>query len=343
MTPIAPFKESSATDNPVVLRQRLDDEGYLFFRRLQDPDTMRALRRDVLEVIGAGGWLVPGTDPNDGIAALEARCTEGDVEYPAVYHQVYRLESFHRAGHCPEVLDLLAKLIDGPVLPHPQKIARLWFPQYTEHTTPIHQDFVHFQGSYETLSVWAPIGDCPIELGGLAVIPGSHKINAVHHHHFSLGAGGLAIDTADLNGAWHSTDYQIGDTLIFPSLTVHQALPNNTVDRLRISLDNRYQPQQVPIGEHMLEPHLGLNSALSWDEVYENWKNTELQYYWKDLPLKIVPRDSQWGETGFKEALQLARQGDNDALYLMRRLIKRDPADPRVAAAREILAEVAAA
>jgi hypothetical protein len=343
MTAITPFKESSAIENPAVLRQRLDDEGYLFFRRLQDPNTIRALRRDIVTVLQAGGWLVPGTDPEDGIAALNARCTEGDVEYPAVYHQVYRLESFHRAGHCPEVLQLLAKLIDGPVLPHPQKIARLWFPQYTEHTTPIHQDFVHFQGSFQTLSVWAPIGDCPIDLGGLAVIPGSHKVNKVLTHHFSLGAGGLAIDPADLQGQWHSTDYQIGDTLIFPSLTAHQALPNNTTDRLRLSLDNRYQPQHVPIGEHMLEPHLGLSSALTWDEVYANWESTELQYYWKDLPLDIVPRDPQWGEAGFKEALDLARQGDDHALYLMHRLVKRDAVDPRVAQAKAILEELAAA
>ena len=83
------------------LRLRMDDEGYVFFRGLLDPDRLRTLRRDMLEVIAANGWLVPGTDPMDGIADPDKRCTEGDLGYVDVYHQVYRLESFHRSGHWP--------------------------------------------------------------------------------------------------------------------------------------------------------------------------------------------------------------------------------------------------
>ena len=146
-----PFRVSNdILDDPAALRERIADEGYLFLRGLQDKDKLRALRRDMLEVMMAGGWLVAGTDPSDGIASIEARCAEGDVEYTGVYHDVYKLESFHRSGHWDEIVDVIAKIVDGHVLPHPSKIARLWFPQYTEHTTPIHQDFVHFQGSYDT-------------------------------------------------------------------------------------------------------------------------------------------------------------------------------------------------
>ena len=50
-----------------------------------------------------------------------------------------------------------------------------------------------------------------------------HQIDAVHDHHFSLGAGSLAIDTEQLEGQWVTTDYAIGDTLIFHSLTVQSA------------------------------------------------------------------------------------------------------------------------
>ena len=50
-------------------------------------------------------------------------------------------------------------------MPHPMKITRLWFPQYTDHTTPFHQDFVHFQSNLEVITVWTPVGDCPMELG----------------------------------------------------------------------------------------------------------------------------------------------------------------------------------
>jgi len=328
---------NDAIADPDELRRRIDVEGYLFFRALQDPDKLLALRREILGVCREGAWLREGSELSAGIADPSRRCTEGDLEYATVYHQIYKLESFHRAGHWPEVLAMMETVIGGPVLPHPQKIARLWFPQYTEHTTPIHQDFVHFQGAFKTYTCWAPVGDCPRELGGLAVLPGSHRINAVRDHHFSLGAGSLAIDTGQLEGQWVTTDYAIGDSLIFHSLTVHQALPNRTADRLRISLDNRYQGLDQPIAEHMLLPHLRAHHELTWDEVYRDWGSKELQYYWRGLDLEVMPKDESWGARGFAEALSLARQGDLVARHHLTRLVNRDPSTEQARAAAAAL------
>lgn len=330
---------NDAMNEPEELRRRINDEGYLFFKKLQDPDKLWNLRREMLTAIQEGGWLIAGTDPMEGIADISRQCTEGDLEYPKVYHEVYKLEAFHRSGHWPEVLDMMEKVIGKPVLPHPQKIARIWFPKYTEHTTPVHQDFVHFQGNFETYTCWAPVGDCPIELGGLAVLPGSHKVNTVLDHHFSLGAGSLCVDADELDGDWHTTDYEIGDSLIFPALTVHKALSNLTEDRLRVSLDNRYQAMGDPIAEHMLLPHLNIFSALSWDDVYRDWESDELKYYWQDLDMPVVPRDFSYAEKGFEEALSLAREGDERARLHLTRAIKRDPTSPQARAAQEVLQE----
>ena len=323
-----------------ALRGRLAEEGYVFLRGVMDRDKLMALRGEIMEVLMAGGWLQEGTDPVDGIARPGVQCTEGDVEYAKVYHRMYRLESFHRAGHWLEVMAVMEQVIGAEVLPHPQKIARLWFPQYTEHTTPMHQDFVHFQGSFETYTFWAPVGDCPLELGGLAVLPSSHKIGKVREHHFSLGAGGLVVDEEGLQGTWLSADYEAGDALIFPSLTVHQALPNYTEDRLRISLDNRYQAKDKPIAEHMLGPHFRGMGGFDWPQCYEGWESDELQYYWEDQELDIVPQTTQWGDKGFGEALALARGGDERALYQLRRIARRDPESERGQRAIELLAEM---
>ena len=91
------------------------------------------------------------------------------------------------------------------------------------------------------------MGTAPFELGPLAVLPGSHKVRKVLPHHFSPGAGGLIIDLVaetprhpELAKPWLSTNFEIGDTLFFPALTVHKALPNVTADRMRISLGNRH-------------------------------------------------------------------------------------------------------
>ena len=305
------------------LQRRIADEGYLFFKGLMDAEKLRELRREMMSTIQQAGWLIAGTDPMDGIADVNMRYTEGDNEYTAGYAHVYRLENFHRSAHWPEVTDMVAKILGGPIMPHPQKVARIWFPKYTEHTTPTHQDYVHFQGSFNTLTCWAPVGDCPIELGGLAVIPRSHKTERVLEHHFALGAGGLIVDETaheDVDPVWHSTNYECGDALFFPALTIHKALPNYTEDRLRLSLDNRYLKVGEEIAEHMLLPHGP--SKLTWEEIYSRWENDDLKYYWRVYDNQVVERDLSYGQKGFAEAVNLARSGNEDAIYMLTRAVK---------------------
>ncbi len=329
-------------DDTEELRRRLDDDGYLFFRRLLDPVRLLNVRREMLTIMQAGGWLIEGTDPVDGIANPDARSTEGDSEYTGVYHAVYRLQSFHEIAHCREVMNALERVRGCQMVPQPQKVARLWFPKFTEHTTPIHQDFVHFQGTFDNLTCWSPIGDCPRELGGLAVLRGSHRVARVLDHHFSLGAGSLHVDPAlhsELSDEWQTTDYEVGDTLIFTALTVHKALPNVTEDRLRVSLDNRYQRVSDPIAQHMLNPHLSSMSPLSWADVYADWNSDEFQYYWKDLNLSVLPKITKYLDQAFEEAIQLSRSGDERARLHLRRIALRDPASDQGKQAASVLAE----
>ena len=321
---IKEFRVSNdAMDDQAELQRRIADEGYLFFKGLMDADRLRDLRHEMMSAIQRAGWLIAGTDPLDGIADINMRFTEGDNEYSEGYAQVYRLENFHRSAHWPEFTDMVATILGGPIMPHPQKVARIWFPKYTEHTTPTHQDYVHFQGSWNTVTCWAPVGDCPIELGGLAVIPESHKVKRILDHHFSLGAGGLSVDETeheDVDPAWHSTNYEMGDALFFPALTIHKALPNYTEDKLRLSLDNRYLKVGEEIADHMLLPHGP--SRLSWDEIYPDWKADDLKYYWRDYENQVVERDMSFGQKGFAEAVDLARTGNEDAIYMLKRAVK---------------------
>ena len=335
------LRESNDVRNDVPqLRHRLEEDGYLFFRRLLDPGRLLKLRREMMTVMQVGGWLVSGTDPSDGIANLDARCTEGDIGYTDVYHEVYKLQSLHEIAHCRDILDLLEGIRGCQMMPQPQKVARLWFPKFAEHTTPIHQDFVHFQGVHDNLTCWSPVGDCPRELGGLAVLHGSHKVDRVLQHHFSLGAGSLLVDPADhpeLGDEWLTTDYEPGDALIFPFLTIHKALPNLTEDRLRVSLDNRYQRVGDPIAEHMLQPHLSSMTPLSWEQVYEDWDCDDLQYYWQNFSNPTLPKITEYMDKAFDEAVGLAREGDERGKLHLKRIAIRDPSSEQGKAAATLL------
>ena len=338
---------NDAKDEPKELKRRIYDEGYLFFKQLLNSDKLLELRRQILTTLQEGGWLMAGTDPMDGIADVDKKCTEGDRKYTEIYHKVQKLEALHRSGHWPETLDMIEKVMGRPAMPFPHQVVRLWFPKYTKYTTPIHQDFVHFQGHFDNLTAWAPIGDCPIELGGLAVIPGSHKVAKVLDHHFALGAGGLNIDVdketkkhPEITGSWYTTNYEVGDCLIFPALTIHKALPNVTEDQMRASLDNRYNPVGEPIAEHMLEPHLNNNGELTWEQIYEDWQSDELKYFWRNYNNPLVPHNTDFYEKGFADAIDRAREGEAHAILRLKTIVENDPDTPNGVVAKGVLKEL---
>jgi hypothetical protein len=103
--------------------------------------------------------------------------------------------------------------------------------------------------------------------------------------HDAYGAGGKGIDTEALPYRWTASDFAVGDVVVFHSLTVHKALPNASPDRLRLSVDYRYQAPSQPATEWSFLPHY---AQLSWDEIYAGWRSSRHQYYWRDLPVRFV-------------------------------------------------------
>lgn len=149
--------------SPDALKSRLLEEGYLFFKGLIEPDRIGELRSEILDLYRQHEWLLAGTNPLEGRVDKSKSCAEGEPLYLELCQRLYGLRSFHAVAHAPELIDTMDKLVDGEVLVHPSKIARMSFPQSERHTTPVHQDFVHFQGSFQTLTCWTPLSDCPVE------------------------------------------------------------------------------------------------------------------------------------------------------------------------------------
>jgi hypothetical protein len=283
---------------PEALRDRAAAEGYLFFRGLLPADPLLTLRREILSICAAHGFLAPDRDPAEAVAAPGARCRENDPPYMAAYDDIQRLESFHTLAHHPRLLTALEGLFDQPVLPHPRNIARVMFPQNNLFTTPAHQDYVHVQGTEHTWTAWIPLGDCPPELGGLEVLAGSHR-HGVLPVRSAYGAGGLGVETEGLGLDWHVGPFQCGDVLLFHSLTVHRGRDNRTPDRVRLSVDYRYQAQSEPVTEASLLPHF---NRVPWQEIYRDWNSEQYKFYWQRLPLRLVDHTRRYHESAQQPA-----------------------------------------
>ena len=126
------------------------------------------------------------------------------------------------------------------------------------------------------------------ELGGLAILRGSarHGLLPLAGH---VGAGNRQAVVPDemlRKLRWVTTDFGVGDVLLFPSLAVHAALHNASTFFPRLSVDFRWQLEGQALTPGCLEPHF---QQITWDEIYAGWSSDEHQWYWRDLDYEVVP------------------------------------------------------
>ena len=118
------------------------------------------------------------------------------------------------------------------------------------------------------------------------MLQGSHQEGYIPIQPAS-GAGGISVQLCQDEEVWVEGDYEIGDVLTFPCYTVHKALPSQYSDLIRLSIDARYQAISEPIEEKSLKPHCDLR----WEEIYADWEQDNLKYYWNETSLRLSPWD----------------------------------------------------
>jgi len=249
---------------PDVLRQRLDDDGYLFVPGFFNPALIQAARVSVTDRLAAEGVLDPA------FPVIEAMCRpdkalgfRGDLakNNPAVDRVVYG----------PELLGFYAQLFGEPV----RHFDHTWFRAISHgQGTPPHCDLVYMsRGTHQLLTAWIPYGEVPLEVGGLILLEDSHhKADRIKTYldvdvdlycennpkqvEKVVGKGGWShpgwltfnptVLRERLGGRWlTATHWRPGDFLTFKMTMVHASLDNQT-HRVRLSSDTRYQRASQP-------------------------------------------------------------------------------------------------
>ncbi len=283
------FEANSLGGDPTALRERLARDGYLLFRDVLPVAKLRSLRARITEVLADLGWIEDG--PDRDLAKLRVLAVrEGEDQFFEAYDRLVGIEELYSLPHDPDLQALLRSALGASVFPHPLSIMRLVFPGHPEITTPPHQDYRNNQGTVDLAATWIPLADCPMDGGALAVLEGSHRAGLLPVE-FHLGAGNrAAVVSQDLQQLrWLSTDFSLGDVLLFPALTVHRALHNSDPERMRLSVDYRHQLEGQGLTPPCLQPHFG---RTTWEEIYRGWQSDEFQYYWKNKSYIEVPWDA---------------------------------------------------
>jgi len=263
-----PLRVSDPGADPRVTRQRARRDGYVFCRALVPRDRIDALRGHALAVAEDLGWLDANAPRNAALAVGGARLgAYDDPRWIAFLRRVLphptfaavRVATLLVAGVGTNVSTLgpvarvmgrrTAALYAGSVVvltailgAQPQSdagdLCRVVSSDDPAHTTVAHQDHFYLPGGAPRWSMWVPLGRCPLVLGPLAVLPGSHERGLLPH------TGDVAwrrsVDVAD-DAGWAASDLEPGDAIFFSWLTVHRALPNASDRALRLSATCRYR------------------------------------------------------------------------------------------------------
>jgi ectoine hydroxylase-related dioxygenase (phytanoyl-CoA dioxygenase family) len=239
-------------DDREALRARFSEDGFVFLRGVVDRAAVAAVRADVAAILAESGWLADGSDPAEARPGDTVH-REGDETWIPVYTRVQSLYSFHALAHRDDVLRPIRALVgETEVLIHPRKIARITYP-LSKFPTPPHQDFPLIQGAADTYTLWLPFGECPVSLGALRLLTGSHR-DGVRPVFARSGVGGIGVDVDVDDPGFQTTDFGPGDAVVFHSCTVHYGPPNEG-DRVRLSADYRFQSARDPVVDLSLQPH----------------------------------------------------------------------------------------
>lgn len=238
-----------------LLWDRLRTDGYLYLTHHLDPEIVTSFREYYFSKLTTTGLVAKGKRPGEGIDS------GGEVDRAAMRELLFddivpgpRYAAL--TGH-PLIKNWFRWFLEDEVHLHKRKIIRHIRPGEAGigTATQAHYDLVYIrEGSDRVLTMWIPLGDCPIEMGGLTYLEGSHHWAMADERERGIKrpAAWMTADLPNLaeqhDARWLFADYRAGDVMVHSAHMVHAGTDNeDRENRIRLSTDIRYQRESDPI------------------------------------------------------------------------------------------------
>ncbi len=269
--------------NAPAMRQRLEEDGYLFIRQLIPYETVLKSRNTILQYMADHEGMEPGSRPLEGVMGEKGKSV-------SMRKTITRHPDVLATFESPQLFQFYQQLFGEPVITFDYKWLRA---VGREKFTGSHYDIVYMgQGTQRLLTCWLPLGDLDIEQGVLAICEGSHNLPSFEKLRRTYGRMDVDRDRVDgwftsdpqeitdkFGGQWKTASFRMGDILTFGMYTMH-ASTTNTTNRWRLSCDVRYQPAADPADKRWVG------------------KDPIAHYAWFSEPDKLVPMAKareEWG------------------------------------------------
>ena len=240
-------------------------QGYLWLKGILDRQEVLAFRRRFFTAFVEAGLplIASGTDPVDGIFDDSGTATDPAL-YRKVLMEIVRWAEYEALCLATPIRRFYEMFLEGAPYLHKRKLIRYGKPGDRQ-CTGAHYDLIYLRGGTDRICTsWIPIGDVPVERGGLVYLEGSdawgrrteaefaarnrdlppeERISA-YNRNMKTGwlSNNLAAMADELNTRWLIADYEAGDMVVHSPYMVHASTMNVDPDRrIRLSTDIRYQ------------------------------------------------------------------------------------------------------
>jgi len=158
-----------------------------------------------------------------------------------------------------KILDAVESLIGPEIFANPVYNVRPKVPKVAVGAVPWHQDKCYWPdaNSNPVITVWIPLVDADEENGCLRICPGTHRERVLSFHaeqrtgtEYTETDGERVEEAVRRNGVV-VVPVKAGSAILFNDRALHMSTVNRSPDRIRWSVDLRYQPtDQDPMLSH---------------------------------------------------------------------------------------------
>jgi Phytanoyl-CoA dioxygenase (PhyH) len=264
---------SDLATNPAKALERLEADGYIYVPGFHNLEVVQSARKELLHCLAKEGALDPQYPIEDGISKPDLTM----YFRPDIANKSKAIQDLVYSEY---TMNWFSQMLGEPALHY--DFTWLHVIAKGQGTWP-HCDIVYMgRGTRQLYTMWTPLGNVPLNVGGLIVLENSHRQTELHQSYGQLDidtvcvsapdkneveahgfheSGAITINPVklrdDLGGRWLTAEeYRMGDALIFGMDTVHASLDNQT-DFVRLSTDTRYQRASDPVDERWVGEALG--------------------------------------------------------------------------------------
>ncbi|PCJ52292.1 MAG: phytanoyl-CoA dioxygenase [Planctomycetota bacterium] len=263
--------------NVDALNKQLKDKGYLYIRQFHKEEEIKKAQKDLSVILNKKNMLDPNCKDYEFKIASDKK---GGSLFS--HEDVYKCPNYLNVVNSKNLMNFFSDLLDDEIFTFPYK----WMRAVGEgDSTGIHYDVVYMgRGTRNLLSCWTALDDIPLCKGGLIMGEDQFRKGNLNKTYGEVDVDRDELDngwfskspkevTKKFGGHWVTSNFRMGDIVIFGMYQFHGSLVNTTRE-LRLSCDTRYQRQSEEKDDRFIgvypKQHSS-NHSVKMEDLKEAW------------------------------------------------------------------------